>query len=78
MRRSNLSRETKNVRVERGQTNDQLADYIRLIHTLTDSAYEYSVDNQQADAGQDGQTRLARLNSQARAGTGKCLISLFS
>ena len=30
-----------------------------------------SVENEQADAGRDGRTRLARPNSQARTGTGK-------
>ena len=32
----------------------------------------------QADAGWDCRNRLARLNSQARTGTGKCYFSLFS
>ena len=32
----------------------------------------------QADAGRDGWTRLARPNSQARTGTGECSFSLFS
>ena len=32
----------------------------------------------QADAGWDCRTRLARPNSQARTGTGKCSFSLFS
>ena len=31
-------------------------------------------NEQQIDAGRDGQTRLARPNSQARTGTGKVLI----
>ena len=30
-----------------------------------------------ADAGRDVRTRFARPNSQARTGTGKCLLSLF-
>ena len=34
--------------------------------------------NEQADAGRDCRTRLARPNSQARAGTGKYSFSLFS
>ena len=33
---------------------------------------------EQADAGRDGRTRLARPNSQARTGTEKYLFSLFS
>ena len=33
-----------------------------------------SVENNQADAGQDGRTRLARPNSRARAGTGEIFI----
>ena len=34
--------------------------------------------DEQADAGQDYRTRLARPNSQARRGTGKYQFSLFS
>ena len=34
--------------------------------------------NEQADAGRVGRTRLARLNSQVRTGTGKYPFSLFS
>ena len=34
--------------------------------------------DEQADAGRDGWTRLARPNSQARTGTGECSFSLFS
>ena len=34
--------------------------------------------DEQADAGQDCRTRLARPNSLARTGTGKYLFSLFS
>ena len=34
--------------------------------------------DEQADAGRYGWTRLARPNSQARTGTGKCWFSLFS
>ena len=34
--------------------------------------------DEQADAGRDGLTRLARPNSQARTGTGECSFSLFS
>ena len=34
--------------------------------------------DEQADAGQDCQTRLVRPNSQARTGTGKYYFSLFS
>ena len=33
--------------------------------------FSLSMENEQADAGRDGQTRLARPNSQARTGTGK-------
>ena len=33
--------------------------------------------DEQADAGRDGRTRLARPNSQARTGTGKYLFYLF-
>ena len=35
-----------------------------------------SVENEQADAERDGQTRLARPNSQARTGAGKYLFFL--
>ena len=34
--------------------------------------------DEQADAGRDGWTRLARPNSQARTGTGECSFSLIS
>ena len=34
--------------------------------------------NEKADAGRDGQTPLARPNSQVRTGTGKYSFSLFS
>ena len=37
-----------------------------------------SVENEQTEGGRDGQTCLARPNSQARTGTGKYLFSLFS
>ena len=36
------------------------------------------VENEQADARRDGQTCLARPNSQARTRTGKIMLSLFS
>ena len=35
-------------------------------------------EDEQADAGRDCQTRLARPHSQARTGTGKYYFSLFS
>ena len=34
--------------------------------------------DEQADAGRDGSIRLARPNSQARAGPGECPFPLFS
>ena len=34
--------------------------------------------DRQADAGRDCRTHLARPNSQARTGSGKCSFSLFS
>ena len=41
--------------------------------------FSMSVENEQAYAGWDGRTRLARLNSQARMGTKKGeIFSLFS
>ena len=39
--------------------------------TLVGTRFSLSVENEQADAGRDGRTRLARPNSQARTGTGK-------
>ena len=33
--------------------------------------FSRSMENEQADAGRDGRTCLARLNSQAQTGTGK-------
>ena len=36
-----------------------------------------SVENERADAGLDGRTRLAGLNSQARTGIGKQIFSLI-
>ena len=40
--------------------------------------FSLNVDNEQTDAGQGGQTCLATPNSQARTGTGKYGLSLFS
>ena len=40
--------------------------------------FSLSVENEQADVGWDGRTRLARSNSQARTGTGRYSFSLFS
>ena len=40
--------------------------------------FSLSVENEQADAGRDGRTRLARPNSQARTGTAEYSFSLFS
>ena len=37
--------------------------------------FSLSVDNEQTDAGQDGGSRLARRNSQARTGTGKYYLA---
>ena len=37
-----------------------------------------SVENEQADAGREGRTRLAKPNSQARMGTGEKTFSLSS
>ena len=48
------------------------------IACIASVSFSLRVENNQVDAGQDGQTRLARPNSQARAGTGKCSFSLFS
>ena len=39
---------------------------------------QLSVENEQADGGGGGLTRLARPNSQARTGAGKYSFSLFS
>ena len=40
--------------------------------------FSLNVENEQADAGRNGRTRLARPNSQARTGTGKYSFSVFS
>ena len=40
--------------------------------------FSLTVDNEQTDAGQDGQTCLATPNSQAQTETGKYPLSLFS
>ena len=40
--------------------------------------FSLGMENEQADAGRDSRTLLARPNSQARTGTGKILFSLFS
>ena len=40
--------------------------------------FSLTVENERADAGRDGRTRLARPNSQARTETGKSLLSVFS
>ena len=40
--------------------------------------FSLSMENEQADAGRDGQTRLARPSSQAQTGTGNYQFSLFS
>ena len=37
----------------------------------------HCVENEQADAGRDGRTLLAKPNSQARTGTGKYEIFMF-
>ena len=40
--------------------------------------FSLSAENNRTDAGRDGRTRLARLNSQTRAGTGKYSFSLLA
>ena len=40
--------------------------------------FSLSVENDQVDAGRDGRTHLATPNSQARTGTRKYSLSLFS
>ena len=42
------------------------------------TTFSLSVENEQAEAGWDGQTRFARPNSEARTGTGKYSCYLFS
>ena len=42
-------------------------------HTLPVTRFSLSVENEQADAGRDGQTRLARPNGRARTGT-YCIV----
>ena len=45
---------------------------------FTTTRFNLSVENEQADSGQDGQTLFTRPNFQARTGTGKSSVSLFS
>ena len=45
----------------------------RLISRVS-TRFSLSVENEQADPGRDGRTRLARPNSQARTGTGKMIV----
>ena len=40
--------------------------------------FSLSIENEQAEVGRDGQTRLTRPDFQARKGTGTYLFSLFS
>ena len=40
--------------------------------------FSLTVENEQAESSRDGRNRLAKLNSQARTGTGKSSFSLFS
>ena len=53
----------------------------KIVYTLS-SRFYYQIQpeygDEQADAGRDGWTRLARPNSQARTGTGEYSFSLFS
>ena len=39
--------------------------------------FSLGVENEQADAGRNGRTRLARPNSPARTGTGENLVLIF-
>ena len=43
---------------------------------MIDDSVNLGVENERADAGRDGQTRLARPNSRARAETGKNPITV--
>ena len=45
---------------------------------VSNTTFSRSMENEQADAGRDGQTGLARPSSQARTGTRKYCFSLFS
>ena len=50
--------------------NKKNGDRGTIVFTATLSTiFSLSLENEQADAGPDGRTRLARLNSQARTGT---------
>ena len=42
------------------------------------TSFSLSMENEQADAGRDDRTRLARPNSHAQTGTGKYDFSMFS
>ena len=45
---------------------------------VSSTIFSLSMENEQADTGRDGRTRLTRPNSQARTGTGKYPFSIFS
>ena len=49
----------------RGDRSHMIPDYLLCIQ------YDKCVENKRADARRDGRTRLARLNSQTRTGSGK-------
>ena len=46
--------------------------------SVSSTRFSLSMENTEADAGMDGQTRLAKPNSQARTGTRIKVFSLFS
>ena len=55
------------------RTKEERATYETAL-SLSPTRFSLSIENEQTDAGGDGRTRLARLNSQARAEILTCLI----
>ena len=49
-----------------------------IISILVYEYYSMGVEDKRADAGQNGRAYLARPNFQARTGTGKIFVSLFT
>ena len=62
----------------RKYTSSHGCSYYTRCSSSSSWALSLSVENEQAGAGRNGRTRLARPNSQARTGTEKCSFSLFS
>ena len=61
-----------------GINNEMDSDAKAKVIPRVNTRLRLSVENEQADAGRDGRTCLARPDSQARTGTGKNSFSLLS